>query len=188
MASPVTRQVPDRPVEIKVWGRRRLFALARVLPLCDRVEVRLLGTGMPSIWIAHLGEMRLCLALSGWTANDWTSGANLEMLRGTAAPDARTTAALQGKLFEAQRSTSGALAAAVGVREESALASLHQLAKHGQAVYDFSADCYRYREVMPFALSEAVLGPDHPELAEGRRIAVTPVTRGTPESVPRLAE
>src|SRR6185436_16795572 len=66
-----TAPIADRPEEIKIWGRRRLFALARVLPLCERIEVRLLGTGMPSIWIAHMGEMRLCLALSGWTANDW---------------------------------------------------------------------------------------------------------------------
>jgi hypothetical protein len=62
----------SNPVEeIKVWGRRRLFALARVLPLCDKVEVRLFGSGLPSVWIAHLGEMRFVLALSGWTANDW---------------------------------------------------------------------------------------------------------------------
>jgi hypothetical protein len=165
------RAVADRPEEIKVWGRRRLFALARVLPICDRVEVRLLGTGMPSIWVAHLGEMRLCLALSGWTANDWTSGANLELLTGTATADDRTMSALAQKLHETQRSSADELASAVGATRESALASLHALAKHGQAVYDFSADCYRYREVMPFALSEAVLGPDHPELAEGRRIA-----------------
>src|SRR2546422_2610968 len=37
----------------------RSFALARILPLAERIEVRLLGSGLPSIWIAHLGEMRL---------------------------------------------------------------------------------------------------------------------------------
>ena len=163
--------VADKPEEIKVWGRRRLLALARVLPLCDRVEVRLLGSGMPSIWVAHMGEMRLTLALSGWTANDWTSGANLEMLAGTSAAAPRTTAAVQGKLLEVQRATADALAEAVAAPRASALASLHELAKHGQAVYDFAAGCYRYREVMPFALSAAVLGPEHPELVEGRRIA-----------------
>jgi hypothetical protein len=161
----------DGPEEIKVWGRRRLFALARALPLCDRVEVRLLGSGLPSIWIAHMGEMRLTLALSGWTANDWTSGANLELLAGNSRADARTTAAVLGKLHEVQQAQAETLAEGAGVRPEAALASLHELCKHGQAVYDFAAGCYRYREVMPFALSEAVLGPEHPELAAGRRIA-----------------
>jgi len=163
----------DGPEEIKVWGRRRLFALARALPLCDHVEVRLLGSGLPSIWIAHMGDMKLTLALSGWTANDWTSGANLELYAGSARPDARTTAAVLGKLHDAQHAQVDALAEGAGVRREAALASLHELCKHGQAVYDFAAGCYRYREVMPFALSEAVLGPEHPELAAGRRIAAS---------------
>src|SRR6185312_4074339 len=125
--------IVDGPEEIKIWGRRRLFALARVLPLCERVEVRLLGTGMPSIWIAHMGEMRLCLALSGWTANDWTSGANLELLAGNARADARTTAAVLGKLHETQQAQVDTLAEGAGVRPEAALASLHELCKHGQA-------------------------------------------------------
>jgi hypothetical protein len=161
----------DQPQEIKIWGRRRLFALARALPLCERVEVRLLGTGLPSIWIAHMGEMRLVLALSGWTANDWTRGANLELYAGTATADAAAITAIQTKLHAEQRSTAEALTESASVSRPKALASLHELCKLGQAVYDFAHDAYRYREVMPFALSEAVLGPDHPELREGRRLA-----------------
>jgi hypothetical protein len=163
--------VIDGPEEIKVWGRRRLFALARVLPICDRIEVRLLGSGLPSVWIAHLGEMRFVLALSGWTANDWSSGASLEMLAGGTQADARTIAAVQEKLFGAQRATPEYLAAASGAPREAVLSSLHELAKHGQAIYDFAAGCYRWREVMPFALSASVLGPEHPELAAGRALA-----------------
>ena len=159
------------PEEIKVWGRRRLFALARVLPICDRVEVRLLGSGLPSIWIAHLGEMRLVLALSGWTANDWAGGGDLAMLAGGAQTDVRTMSVVQEKLFGAQRASADELAETAGVSRDVALASLHALSKHGQAIYDFAAGCYRYREVMPFALSEAVLGPDHPELVEGKKLA-----------------
>ena len=68
----------DKPEEMMESGRRRLFALARLLPLCERVEVRLLGNGLPSIWIVHMGGMRFVLALSGWTANDWSGGAALE--------------------------------------------------------------------------------------------------------------
>jgi hypothetical protein len=159
------------PEEIKVWGRRRLFALSRVLPICDRVEVRLLGSGLPSIWIAHLGEMRFVLALSGWTANDWSGGGDLAMLAGGAQADARTMSAVQEKLYGAQHASADELAEAAGISREATLASLHALSKHGQAIYDFAAGCYRYREVMPFALSEAVLGPDHPELEEGRALA-----------------
>ncbi|APR88033.1 hypothetical protein A7982_13382 [Minicystis rosea] len=163
--------ITDGPEEIKVWGRRRLFALARVLPICDRIEVRLLGSGLPSIWIAHLGEMRFVLALSGWTANDWSSGSNLSLLAGAAHPDPRVMAAVQQKLFDVQHASADELAAAVSAPRDVTLSSLHELAQHGQAIYDFAAGCYRYREVMPFALSEAVVGPEHPELAEGKRLA-----------------
>lgn len=157
--------------EIKIWGRRRLFALARVLPLAERVEVRLLGSGLPSVWIAHLGEMRFILALSGWTANDWTSGSNLEMLAGTSRVEPRITSLLLHQLEEAQSASLGTLVEKNSAPPKTVLSSLHLLAKQGQVIYDFWADRYRFRQVMPMALSEAVLGPEHPELAEGRNIA-----------------
>ena len=157
--------------EIKVWGRRRLFALARVLPLCDKVEVRLFGSGLPSVWIAHLGEMRFVLALSGWTANDWTSGGNLQLLRSGARPDPGVTSRVARHLESERLSRVGDLAHAAGAGVDSVLASLFQLSTEGQVVYDFAADRFRYRPILSVALSEAVLGPEHPELAAGRRLA-----------------
>lgn len=157
--------------EIKVWGRRRLFSLARVLPLCDKVEVRLFGSGLPSVWIAHLGEMRFVLALSGWTANDWTSGGNLQLLRSGARPDPGVTSRVARHLETERLSRVGDLMTASGAGAESVLASLFQLSTEGQVVYDFAADRFRYRPILPVALSEAVLGPEHPELAAGRRLA-----------------
>ena len=66
---------------IRVWGGRRLMMLARLLPLAERFDVYLLGTGLPSFWVAHMGEMRLTLGLSGWTANDWTRGSRARPAR-----------------------------------------------------------------------------------------------------------
>ena len=162
--------------EIKIWGRRRLFALARVLPLAERVEVRLLGSGLPSVWIVHMGGMRLVLALSGWTSNDWTSGSGLDLLAGAFHPDARTVQQIDRFLSNAegeQRATLSALAAATGAPEESLVPALHKLAKLGQLIYDYADHVYRYRQVMPVVMSEALLGPEHPELVEGRKMAQT---------------
>ena len=170
-SSPARAPVGGATEEIKVWGRRRLFALARVLPLASRIEVRLLGSGLPSIWIAHLGEMRFILALSGWTANDWTSGGSLEMLAGSARVDARVTGSALHRLEQDQVATIGALSESIGAAPSALLPSLHLLARQGQVIYDFGVDAYRYRQVMPVALSEAVIGPEHPELAAGKQIA-----------------
>jgi hypothetical protein len=161
----------ERPEDIKVWGRRRLMVLARVLPLAERVEVQLLGSGLPSIWTVHMGEMRLVLALSGWTANDWTGGASLEMLAGNLRADLRATGVLSRHLEAAQRATLQELAQVSAAPREVLLGSLHQLARQGQVLYDFASQAYRWRQVMPVALSESVLGPEPEELAEGRRLA-----------------
>jgi len=61
--------------EIRIWGRRRLFILERLLPIAKSFKVSLLGSGMPSFWEADLGAMNFTLGLSGWSANDWSSSA-----------------------------------------------------------------------------------------------------------------
>jgi len=157
--------------EIKIWGRRRLFALTRVLPLCERIEVRLLGSGLPSVWIAHLGEMRFVLALSGWTANDWTHGSNLELLAGTGREEPMITNSILAELERAQSATLGSLTEVSRTSSELVLSSLHTLSKRGQVIYDYWAERFRYRQIMPLALSASALGPEHPELEEGRRLA-----------------
>jgi hypothetical protein len=153
------------PEEIKVWGRRRLTALARLLPIATRIEVKLLGSGLPSVWIAHLGDMRFVLALSGWTANDWAGGASLELLAATTRADSSITETLRRDLPHKQRASLASLMKATGASRDVLSASLHRLAKEGQVVYDFAADCYRWREVMPVALSAEVIGPPPPEVA-----------------------
>ncbi len=158
------------PEEIKVWGRRRLMVLSRVLPLCERVEVILLGSGLPSVWIAHMGEMRLVLALSGWTRNDWTSGAALDLISGGYRSDPSVLELAAAGLRERARMTFGELSAATGASSDVLLGSLQRLAKQGQCVYDFSAEVFRWRPILPVALGDALLGPDHPELEGARAI------------------
>lgn len=161
-----------RPEEIKVWGRRRLMVLARLLPLAERVEVQLLGSGMPSIWTVHMGEMRFVLALSGWTANDWTGGASLEFLAGDLRPDVRAVDLLTRRLQEVHRATLSDLSMHAGAAagREAVLGSLHLLAKQGQVVYDYATESYRWRQIMPVALSESVIGAEPPEVAQGRAL------------------
>jgi hypothetical protein len=160
----------QRAEEIKVWGRRRLMIFARVLPLIESVEVALLGSGLPSIWIAHMGEMRLILALSGWTTNDWTSSAALDLMAAAYPVDPEVTLRASRHLEESQQATLASVQHATGASRETALGSLHRLAKQGQVIYDFAGSCYRWRQVMPVALSESVIGPEPPELTHGRRI------------------
>ncbi|MFZ5444077.1 MAG: SWIM zinc finger family protein [Myxococcota bacterium] len=159
--------VGEKPETIKIWGRRRLGVLARLLPLAERVTVQLLGSGLPSIWTVHLGEMRFVLGLSGWTTNDWTSGSNLELLAGAFVPDLRAAATIRAHLAQHHVAGLDQLSQLVSVSRPSLIGSLHHLAQQGQVIFDFATKQYRFREVMPAPLSDQVLGPPSPELTAG---------------------
>jgi hypothetical protein len=172
-------ELHDRPYDgpkaetIRTWGRDRLRVLARLLPLLDEAEVYLLGTGLPSFWSVRMGEMRLMLGLSGWTANDWTGGSALERLAPPSEPS-RYLASRVATSFRADSSqTLAQVAARAGGGEAEVLAVLNQLAGLGQVIHDLHAGVYRWRQVMPVALSADRLGPEDPETVAAREIART---------------
>ncbi len=149
---------------IRTWGRDRLLTLARLLPLADGVDVFLLGTGLPSFWSVRMGEMRLLLGLSGWTANDWTSGGGA---LADLAPPAEPSEDLLGDIasafhdspsltFEQVRQRTGAAAHLVA-------AGLNRFALLGQLIHDLAAGVYRWRQILPVELSLKQVKLDSPE-------------------------
>jgi hypothetical protein len=172
-------ELHDRPYDgpkvetIRVWGRDRLRVLARLLPMLDEAEVYLLGNGLPSFWSVRMGEMRLLLGLSGWTANDWTGGSSLAQLAPPSEPS-RYLANQVGASFRANPSqTLAEVASRAGGPEGQVLAVLNQLAGLGQVIHDLHAGVYRWRSVMPVTLSSERLGPESPETIAAREIART---------------
>lgn len=159
---------PGEPV--RIWGTRRLVVLARTLPLAEQFDVYLLGTGLPSFWVARMGEMRLTLGLSGWTTNDWTRGSALDLL----APPVEPSRALIGRvadLLRARRTADFEHIRATAVAEPAACAAaLGRLAHCGQVIYDLQAAAFRWRQVMPLAVGEAEMGPENAELAASREL------------------
>ena len=156
---------------IRTWGRDRLLTLARLLPITDSVDVFLLGTGLPSFWSVRLGEMRLLLGLSGWTANDWTSGGGaLADLAPPAEPSEDVlgdiAAAFQASpslTFEQVRQRTGAAAHLVA-------AGLNRFALLGQLIHDLSAGVYRWRQILPVELSLKQVKLDSPEAEAGKQL------------------
>ncbi|MBI4816732.1 MAG: SWIM zinc finger family protein [Deltaproteobacteria bacterium] len=171
-----------KPEEIKVWGRRRLTSLARVLPLAEHVDVSLLGSGLPSIWTAHLGDMRFVLGLSGWTTSDWSSGAGLDLLSGAFDADPALAKKLDAHLESVRFAKLADLEKATGAPEAKLTAALFLLAKQGQAIFDFAHGVYRHRPVLSVALSDELLGPEPPELVGARNIVRSHAVRITKET------
>jgi hypothetical protein len=156
---------------IRTWGRDRLLTLARLLPLVENADVFLLGTGLPSFWSVRMGEMRLLLGLSGWTANDWTSGGGA---LADLAPPAEPSEDLLGDIaaafhdspsltFEQARSRTGAAPHLVA-------AGLNRFALLGQLIHDLSAGVYRWRQILPVEVSLKQVKIDSPEAAAAKQL------------------
>ncbi len=154
---PAHRFEGDAPVEIRIWGRRRLLALEALLPQAQEVEVRLLGTGLPSFWRVHAGAHTFDLGLSGWSGNDWARAARFHLLTAPGKPAGQAPMRNQeaATLLESRFHLSTAeLAALTGWKQSEAAAALQSLCAAGQAMYDPTPNCYRWRPLFGFALPE----------------------------------
>ncbi len=155
---------------IRIWGRQRLLALARVLPLATRFEVHLLGTGLPSFWVADLGDMQLTLGLSGWTTNDWTRCSALDLLAPPAEPSAQLIARVAQFMQDRRAAAFADIDLNCGSQPAQTAAVLNHLAHTGQLIHDLPNGVYRWRQIMPMALGEAELGPENEELTASKEI------------------
>ncbi|MBL8113274.1 MAG: SWIM zinc finger family protein [Acidobacteria bacterium] len=142
---------------IRTWGRDRLKVLARLLPVAQRIDVHLAGTGLPSFYVLDLGGISFTLALSGWTDNDWTGGAKFDLLTrrltGTAAEVLTVYEALRLRRF----ATDAELAEVTGFGIEKCRTTLSYLCQAGRAIYDLGKRVYRHRDLFfdPFTLQDA---------------------------------
>jgi hypothetical protein len=157
---------------IRTWGRDRLRVLGRLLPLAERAEVYLLGTGFPSFWVVHMGDMRLTLGLSGWTANDWTGGGSaLDQIAPPAEPSDDLLADIAVTFRERPAQTFQQVCAKTGGAAHYVAAGLNRLALLGQLIHDLPAGVYRWRRVLPVQLSVGQIAEENVETVEGRRLA-----------------
>jgi len=156
---------------IRVWGRDRLRVLARLLPLLDRADVFLLGTGLPAFWVCRMGEMQLTLGLSGWTANDWTRGGSaIDQIAPPAEPSAEEMRRIVDSFRQSPTWTLEALARRLRATLALVSAGLNTLALLGQVIHDLPHGVYRWRQVMPVTLSAEVIGPENPETVAARSV------------------
>ncbi|MFE1748568.1 SWIM zinc finger family protein [Coleofasciculus sp. H7-2] len=133
--------------QIRVWGRRRLHILERLIPVAKKFTVHLLGTGMPSFYVADLGDMSFTLGLSGWTANDWAQSGNFDLM----APRADIDKWTQQQIFEALKKnwveSPDSLAERLGLNRAVVLGALSAYTQAGRAIYDLNKQVYRVREL-----------------------------------------
>ncbi len=167
--------------EIRLWGRRRLLILERLIPVTQKFTVHLLGNGMPSFFIADLGYMNFTLGMSGWTANDWSRAGNFDLMAPRAEVDNFTKERIFNALRENWRETSDSLAQRLGLSKKLVEGALSAYTQAGRAIYDLNQKVYRVRELSKDPLPMDALRFDNPreaaatELVNGRFVNVQAV-------------
>jgi hypothetical protein len=137
----------DERTEVRVWGRRRIHILERLIPVARRFTVYLLGKGMPSFYLADLGDMSFTLGLSGWTTNDWSSAGNFDLLAPRAAVDDLTKQRVFDALKENWAEAPDVLARRLDLDASVVLGALAAYTQAGRAMWDLNKRVYRVREL-----------------------------------------
>jgi hypothetical protein len=132
---------------IRVWGRRRIHILERLIPVARKFTVHLLGTGLPSFYVADLGDMSFTLGLSGWTANDWSKSGNFDLLAPRAQVDDLTKKGIFNALKQNWAESADSLAQRLKLDRSLVLGALGAYTQAGRVIYDLNKGVYRVREL-----------------------------------------
>jgi predicted DNA-binding WGR domain protein len=136
----------------RLWGRRRLLLLRRMLPFVDQVDVHVLGSGLPSFWVLRAGAVTLTLGLSGFTAANWSQAAGFDLLLPRKVHGGEALDRVLKHLSTVWVADVKQLAAATGLKGEALVEGLQAGCQQGRLMYDVAGDVYRLR-----ALTEAPL-------------------------------
>jgi predicted nucleic acid-binding Zn finger protein len=130
---------------VRLWGRRRLQLIKRFLPYTQSIEVRLLGNGMPSFWILRGEGMTLTVAITGFTASNWSQALNFDLLLPRRADSLATLKTVISYLQSVWVAPLSEIANHTGLEVVACRAALQQACQQGLVTYDAAHQVYRYR-------------------------------------------
>jgi hypothetical protein len=173
---------------IRLWGRRRILILERLISIAKKFTVHLLGTGMPSFYVADLGDMSFTLGLSGWTANDWSQSGNFDLMAPRAEIDRWTKQQIFDALKQNWAEKPEDLAKRLNLHPAVVLGALGAYTQAGRAIYDLNKQVYRVRELSrePLPMDKLRFANEREEKATRflayNAVSVTSVTRDTTDA------
>jgi hypothetical protein len=130
---------------VRVWGRRRLMLLRRLLPLLTGVDVYLLGSGLPSFWVFRAGEFTLTLGITGFTTANWSQAINFDLLLPRKTQTGQSAEAVVNHLSKAWFADAKELTNATGLKGPALTEAVQLGCQQGRVMYDLAHDVYRLR-------------------------------------------
>ena len=158
--------------EIRLFGRRRLFLLNRILPKMQKLRVFLAGSGLPSFWLADLGreEVSFLCAISGWTTRPFASS-GLHLSESQVKIESNLLAQARGSLRADELLSADDLTRVLNIEPGQSKRILALLCGQGQAMFDLETQKYRKREVLDVPLDDLGLESDNGRLENARLLA-----------------
>lgn len=152
---------------IRIWGRRRIMILERLIPITKSFKVTLLGSGLPSFFLADMGDMTFTLGLSGWTTNDWSRAGNFDLMAPRGSVDMQTQQSVFNALKENWLSSSDELARKLNLAPATVSSALTAYTQAGRVIYDLNLGVYRVRELTqePLDMKALRFGSEQEKLA-----------------------
>jgi hypothetical protein len=140
------------PKVVRIWGRRRLLLLQKLLPMIDTIDVRLLGSGLPSFWIFRAQDFSVTLGLTGFTAANWSQAINFDLLLPRKTQTSKPLETILNHLATVWVASDKDLAKVTGLKGHDLVEALQLGCQQGKLMYDVAENVYRLRP-----LSEAPL-------------------------------
>lgn len=135
------------PQVVRIWGRRRLMLLKRLLPFVESIDVHLLGSGLPSFWVLRAGPLTFTLGLSGFTSSNWAQAVSFDLLlprrAAESGPYDKIIAYLEGHWV----APAATIAADLKLDPPRVFEALQIGCQRGQLMFDVARDVYRLRPI-----------------------------------------
>jgi hypothetical protein len=151
------------PEVVRIWGRRRLMLLRRLLPFAERIDVHLLGTGLPSFYVLSAGPFTFTLGLSGFTSANWAQAVSFDLLLPRRASVPGSLDRVIEHLSKRWSQRAADIAADLGLDRAVVLSALQVGCQQGKLMFDVAREVYRYRP-----LTGAPLDPSRFEFRNDR--------------------
>ncbi len=129
---------------VRIWGRRRLMLLRRLLPFAESIDVHLLGSGLPSFYVLRAGAFTFTLGPSGFTSANWAQAVSFDLLLPRKA-DSAAAERVTAHLAKSWSATAPAIAKATGLSPAETLEALQVGCQQGKLMFDVAREVYRHR-------------------------------------------
>ncbi len=130
---------------VRIWGRRRLMMLRRLLPFVRSIDVHVLGSGLPVFWVLKCEHMTLTLGLTGFTSANWSQAAAFDLLLPRKTQDSAELTKVVKFLSKEWYADEAAISKATKLSGEQLKEALQLGCQLGQLMFDLEKSVYRLR-------------------------------------------